>query len=282
MDGNGAAGKKSKPQKVILVLIALLYFLVMIYVIMLKNGGNPVRQIQPVPFDTVRKCLSGEKTLAGTLKNILGNFFIFVPLGIILPLTSEKATLKKCVLAGFSMSLCAETVQYIFRLGMSDIDDLIINTLGAFSGACFYYGILKKLKSKKAVYIFLLAFGILGFASVWFYQPDLIFSKVSYRGGSIGGVDMDSYDMSAVCYKISYGGVFIKPSTAKINNTDCAVDLSDSYLFTDNTVFVLQDGGAYRAVTREDMIKTVGTDAETNICIWFDKNGKCRTVLFKE
>lgn len=270
-----------KKKKVIPVIFALIYAFVLIYVIMLKNGGNPVRQIQPVPFDSVRKCLSGEKTLLASLKNILGNILIFVPLGVILPLLNKKITLKKCVLAGLALSLCAEAAQYIFHLGMSDIDDIITNTLGAFAGAGIYCGVFSKLKDKNtAAVIFLLAFGVLGFASVWYYQPDLIFGKVSYRVDSIGGAYIDSYDISAVCYKINYGGVFIKPSTAKINNPDCTANIKDDYLFTDNTVFVLLDGGAYRAVTRADMIKQVGTDAETNVCIWFDKNGKCKMILF--
>lgn len=39
------------------------------------------------------------------------------------------------VLVGFLTSLAIEIAQYVFALGYSDIDDLLMNTLGAFLGA---------------------------------------------------------------------------------------------------------------------------------------------------
>ena len=272
---------KSKPKKGICVFLAVIYTAVLIYIVMLKNSGVPVRAIQPIPFYWLYGYLSGEKTLLATLKNVLGNILLFIPPGIILPLISDKMTLKKCVAAGFVLSLCAETAQYIFCLGMSDIDDLITNTLGALAGAGIYYGVFCRFKGgSTTVIIFLLVFGVLGSVSVWYYQPDLILGKIPYHGDSIAGVSMDSYDISAICYKISYGGVFLTADPEKISDPERSVDVKDVYLFTDDTVFIIYGGGAYRAVNRADLTERIKLDGKANVCIWLDRDGKCKMLLY--
>lgn len=62
-----------------------------------------------------------------------GNFAFFVPLGVLLfvQLRSKRAA----TLWGFALSVLVETIQYVFALGRTDIDDLFFNTLGAWFGA---------------------------------------------------------------------------------------------------------------------------------------------------
>ena len=40
------------------------------------------------------------------------------------------------------MSLGRELIQYAAAIGVADIDDLILNTLGTLAGAGIYYGLL--------------------------------------------------------------------------------------------------------------------------------------------
>ena len=73
-------------------------------------------------------------TLAMVL-NIFGNVVGFVPFGYILPVMHCR--FQNCLLVtlgGFSLSLCVETAQLVFRVGCFDVDDLVLNTLGAFLG----------------------------------------------------------------------------------------------------------------------------------------------------
>ena len=61
-----------------------------------------------------------------------GNMIWFVPLGILIRIRNGR--LWHAVLAGFLLSLSIETAQYVLGSGVSELDDLILNTFGAFLG----------------------------------------------------------------------------------------------------------------------------------------------------
>lgn len=71
--------------------------------------------------------------------NILGNIIILAPLAFIMPVISKKfRSLKSVVILCFCTSLFIEFLQFlslfIGNLRSVDIDDIILNTLGAFIG----------------------------------------------------------------------------------------------------------------------------------------------------
>ena len=71
----------------------------------------------------------------GAMTYIL-NIIMFMPLGFLLPLIWENfRNAKKVVLMGFLMSLTIEICQ-LFNIRTTDIDDLMMNTLGALVGYC--------------------------------------------------------------------------------------------------------------------------------------------------
>lgn len=75
------------------------------------------------------------------LVNIIGNIVLFIPLGILLPLASKRFhSLTPLLVFAFSLSLSIEVIQFFSRfLGnfrVVDIDDILLNTLGAFIGFC--------------------------------------------------------------------------------------------------------------------------------------------------
>lgn len=85
----------------------------------------------------------------GWLINIVGNIAMFIPVGIIWPACFKKLdNVWKTVLAGMGFTLFIEVTQLLFYERCSDIDDLILNTVGAFIGALIYFGV-KKAKAKK-------------------------------------------------------------------------------------------------------------------------------------
>lgn len=78
------------------------------------------------------------------IKNIFGNILLLFPLGIMLPMLWKKFnSLSKTILFAFCLSLSIETLQllsgYIGNVGRAfDIDDILLNTIGAFIGFIVY------------------------------------------------------------------------------------------------------------------------------------------------
>lgn len=67
-------------------------------------------------------------------KNSILNILLFVPLGVMLPVLWRKfRKLRNTVLLGFGMSLAIELLQ-ILTFRATDVNDLITNTFGAYSG----------------------------------------------------------------------------------------------------------------------------------------------------
>ena len=61
-----------------------------------------------------------------------GNIAAFIPFGAYLGFREKK--IITTVIFGFLLSLFIESMQYVWSVGISEIDDLILNTLGAFLG----------------------------------------------------------------------------------------------------------------------------------------------------
>lgn len=71
---------------------------------------------------------------------------VFIPIGILLPLVDRKLdSVWKTTAAGVFISLCTEILQLPFPSRATDIDDLILNTLGIVIG----YGIYAACKNLK-------------------------------------------------------------------------------------------------------------------------------------
>lgn len=94
-----------------------------------------------IPFKNTFDYLRGS-IIANTdviINNTLGNILVFLPLGLFLPLLFKKySKFTKTVAAAALMSFAIEVIQITMRLGQFDIDDVILNTLGAGVGFLFY------------------------------------------------------------------------------------------------------------------------------------------------
>ena len=76
------------------------------------------------------------------------NILLFVPLGFLLPsVWKECRTLTRTLLMGFGLSLCIEIVQ-LFNYRLTDVDDLITNTLGTVLGYGLYVLLSERLRLK--------------------------------------------------------------------------------------------------------------------------------------
>ena len=101
-----------------------------------KYGSSPMK------FDFVRH----------SAQNIFGNIILFIPLGIFLPILSAKyRVFGRVFIFGALCSVSIELTQFILKqfdiYRTVDIDDVILNTLGAMLG----FVIVSKLYFKKNV-----------------------------------------------------------------------------------------------------------------------------------
>ena len=62
--------------------------------------------------------------------HVVGNLVWFVPLGALL----RKKNALAALLAGAGASICIELMQYLLMTGVTDVDDVLLNALGALLG----------------------------------------------------------------------------------------------------------------------------------------------------
>jgi len=104
--------------------------------------------INLVPLGYSFKCFLQDQTshphlAAFCLRNTLGNIALFLPLGFLLPLTFARLrSLTRVLAIAFCLSLSIETIQFFLRFVGNDravdIDDVLLNTLGACLGFVVY------------------------------------------------------------------------------------------------------------------------------------------------
>ena len=116
-------------------------------------------QVQPLIFDAAKAFpfrinllpfvyLMDYPKFSEAMLNLIGNTTMFIPIGVIWPIVYKKLNShKKVIAAGIGFSLCIEILQLPFFDRVSDIDDLILNSLGFLTGYGLYL-LVKALKNK--------------------------------------------------------------------------------------------------------------------------------------
>ncbi|MEO8404426.1 MAG: VanZ family protein [Chitinophagaceae bacterium] len=72
-------------------------------------------------------------------KDLVGNVVIFIPLPFLLFYITGIRSYRKILVIGILISLAVEIIQYVFNIGVADIDDVILNTTGAIIGLVMLY-----------------------------------------------------------------------------------------------------------------------------------------------
>ncbi len=94
-----------------------------------------------MPFVEIRRFWKYRDQLGNfaVFSNIFGNVIGFLPWGFILPIIFRRMSRVFLIfLSGFLLSLTVEVIQLISKVGCFDVDDLILNTLGAVLGYVFF------------------------------------------------------------------------------------------------------------------------------------------------
>ena len=75
----------------------------------------------------------------------IGNFLMFLPFGVLFPLSQKEPTWKKSVLYGFLTVAVIEIMQPIFGRAF-DVNDVILNALGVIVSTSIFMGVKRVIK----------------------------------------------------------------------------------------------------------------------------------------
>lgn len=142
-----------------------------------------------LPFKTILDYLFGDKGLIIGGINLVGNIALLLPVGFFAPLVFRSLPWKKTLIFAVTVGLIIELMQWVLRVGIFDIDDVILNALGVMIGFWIFTILGKLSRSMKqknriiAVIIFTLSTLALAF---------YVFEKLPISFG--GGIRKSHFD----------------------------------------------------------------------------------------
>ena len=128
-------------------ILFLLYLAILIYLLFFsetygrRGAADRAYRYNLQPFQEIRRFVRYWRQVgfSAALTNLGGNVLGFLPFGFFLPaLMSRMRRLLPVLVLGFLVSLSVELIQLVTRVGIFDVDDLILNTLGALLGYLFF------------------------------------------------------------------------------------------------------------------------------------------------
>lgn len=138
-----------KPLRNTLWCLLILYLLVLLRITVFRSdfGTHPLfrdGEILWIPFVSLYRIL--KNSVGYFLYLFIGNLIWFVPLGLLLPVLIPCG--KKVIGYGFLLSLAIEFSQFMFGTGVTEVEDLILNTLGCAIGYGLYLLICRLFRRK--------------------------------------------------------------------------------------------------------------------------------------
>lgn len=119
----------------------LIYLCFLVYFLFLmESRTNTYREYNLVPFKSIRMFFEyyfiyHDFSFEYWFLNIFGNIFLLLPFGALLPVILDRPlTYPRIFAASFCLTSAIELAQFYTGLGEMDIDDVILNVLGAMIG----------------------------------------------------------------------------------------------------------------------------------------------------
>jgi glycopeptide antibiotics resistance protein len=124
-------------------LILLLYFFIVFYLVFFSSDRSfyacyHEHFVNLMPFEKLKeeyRLLPPDQPAAEVqfYKNLVGNILLFIPFAPVVRYSFHISSAGILVL-GFFCSLLIELIQFLTYLGVADVDDLVLNTLGLVTG----------------------------------------------------------------------------------------------------------------------------------------------------
>lgn len=162
MKNGGIMNKRERIETVFLYGVFICYILFLFKLLFLSrvslldlfNSQRALdRSINIIPFYSIKEYISSN---IATIKkfafsNLVGNIVIFIPLGTYSSLFKNNKRIITNLLFIFIVSLFVEIIQGLLGIGTSDIDDIILNSLGGLVGILVYKFLVFILRDEKKV-----------------------------------------------------------------------------------------------------------------------------------
>ena len=100
----------------------------------IENEQSGIKNINVVPFKSILPYLRNI-TEAYAFKNIMGNILAFLPLGFFISNKFPKKVIKP-IITCFVIIFVIECAQLVFKIGVFDVDDILLNMTGSILGIC--------------------------------------------------------------------------------------------------------------------------------------------------
>ena len=110
-------------------IIVFIYYMILLFNMVIFARYNSINSYNLVPFKSIIDIFKNG-TLYEVIINILGNLLVFMPLEYFLIELFRVKKFSINFLISFGIILLIELLQYIFRIGVFDIDDLLLCTFG--------------------------------------------------------------------------------------------------------------------------------------------------------
>lgn len=122
--------------KKIYIIIIIPYTLFLLYLMFLGMGRvqyeDNLITVEPV-FSTI-KFIQGAMSWKDIVMIVIGNIVMFIPFGFLGWGFTRLGDLKTLIFTFVSFITIVEALQYFTRMGIFEVDDIILNTLGVYLG----------------------------------------------------------------------------------------------------------------------------------------------------
>lgn len=112
------------------------YTIFLLYLMFLGFGReqHETNIVRLLPFVSTILFVQNTTSWESIIINLFGNIIMFIPFGFLGWLNAKYFSFKKLIVDFLSTLIIVEALQYLTRLGVFDIDDLALNSLGVWIG----------------------------------------------------------------------------------------------------------------------------------------------------
>lgn len=132
---SAAGGIVQKMYRRFMEISLVIYMLVLFYVTVWCREPFSERHMMLVPLWEYRLALAGSWFW---VSQIVDNIILFIPMGVLYGHFDAKRKWMKALFLGMGLSAFVECMQYLFKAGLCETDDVLNNTIGMMLGYLFW------------------------------------------------------------------------------------------------------------------------------------------------